>query len=244
MSRSTSQLVRDMFTGPNTRATIILLTSAICLAAWHVTGSYKAWADHMPAQLIVAGDPALSAALWAFVSGVLLLGVVPLLVVKFALRESLADYGVQWGDVRFALICCMWAAPLVVAIGYSSAQMPEFQAMYPLNPLARQSYTALAWHIVGQLFWLAAWEFHFRGFLAARIGKIVQRTVGNHGANARQYAGPFRQTRRRSIRLDPRRPTLGRLAWRTRSLLASTFQHWLLGEAWISSSAESNKTRR
>ena len=229
MSRSAAQLVREMFTGPNTRATIILFTSAMCLAAWHVTGSYKAWADHMPAQLILAGDSALSAAVWAFVSGVLLLGVVPLLVVKFALRESLANYGVQWGDIRFALICCVWAAPLIVGIGYSSAQMPEFQAMYPLNPLARQSSTALTWHIVGQLFWLAAWEFHFRGFLQHGLGKSFNAPLGIMVQTLASALAHFGKPGAEVFGSILGGLLWGALAWLTRSLLASTFQHWLLG---------------
>ncbi len=127
MPRPAAQLARDMFSGANFRATIVLLTSAVCLAAWHVAGSFGFWMDHVTSDVL--------AAVMYFASGAVWLGLVPLLVVKLVLRERLADYGVQWGDLRFALVCCVLAAPLIVGIGYSSAQSPAFQAIYPLNPL-------------------------------------------------------------------------------------------------------------
>ncbi len=127
MKRPAAQLVRDMFSGPNFRATIVLLTSAVCLAAWHVAGSFGFWKEHVTSEVL--------AAVMYFASGAVWLGLVPLLVVKLVLRERLADYGVQWGDLRFALVCCVLAAPLIVGIGYLSAQSPAFQAIYPLNPL-------------------------------------------------------------------------------------------------------------
>ena len=45
----------------------------------------------------------LFAAIGYFASGVVLLGIVPLVVVKLVLRERLADYGVRRGDLRFAV---------------------------------------------------------------------------------------------------------------------------------------------
>ena len=82
------------------------------------------------------------------------------------------------GNLTFATICCVLAAPLVIAIGYGSAQSPEFQAMYPINPVAKTSAAALAWHLVGQIFWYAAWEFHFRGFLQHGMAKSNGITTG------------------------------------------------------------------
>lgn len=218
-----------MLSGPNLRSSIILLTSALCLAGWYAMGSYQAWSDQMPAALIIAGDLALSAAVWSFVSGVLLLGLVPLLVVKLVLRERLADYGLQWGDLRFALICSVLAAPLLVGIGYFSAQSPAFQAVYPLDPLARQSGAALAWHIVGQLFWLAAWEFHFRGFLQHGVGRSFGAPVGVMVQMLASVLAHFGKPGAEVFGSIVGGLLWGALAWRTRSLLASTFQHWLLG---------------
>lgn len=221
MSRTTSQIVREMFAGPNFRSTVVLLTSAVCLAAWHVTGNFNFWMDRTSGEVF--------AAVMFFASGAVLLGLIPLLVVKLVLRERLVDYGVQWGDVGFALICCLFAAPLIVGVGYFSAQSPAFQAIYPLNPLARQSNTALAWHIAGQLFWLAAWEFHFRGFLQHGLGQSFGAPVGIMVQTLASVLAHFGKPGAEVFGSILGGILWGALAWRTRSLLASTFQHWLLG---------------
>src|ERR1041385_3291062 len=109
-------LIRDTFSGANRRGTIVLLTSAVCLAAWYGTGSYNFWMEGLGSELW--------AAVGCFATGVVLLGIVPLLVVKLVLRERLAGYGVQLGNLQFAIICSVLAAPLLVWLGYSSAQLP------------------------------------------------------------------------------------------------------------------------
>ncbi len=172
------KLASEMFTGANRRTSIVLLTSAVCLAAWHLTGNYHFWLQHVTGTLSLGFDPKVAAGIWFLFACVLFLGIVPLLVVKFVLRESLSDYGIQWGNLTFATICCVLVAPLVIVIGYGSAQSPEFQAMYPINPVAKTSAAALAWHLVGQIFWYAAWEFHFRGFLQHGMAKSNGITTG------------------------------------------------------------------
>src|SRR5215469_4711993 len=100
------QLVRDMFSGDNRRASIVLLTSTICLPTWHLIGKYDFWLDRAAGSLSLGLDPKVSAGVWMLATSVLLLGVVPLLIVKLLLRESLADYGVRLGNLKFAAICC------------------------------------------------------------------------------------------------------------------------------------------
>ncbi len=153
----------------------------------------------------------------------------PLLVVKLVLRESLADYGIQWGNLTFATICCVLVAPLVIAIGYGSAQSPEFQAMYPINPVAKTSAAALAWHLVGQIFWYAAWEFHFRGFLQHGMAKSNGITTGIWVQTLASTLAHFGKPGAEVFASIIAGVLWGALAWRTRSLLAGYIQHWLLG---------------
>ena len=91
------KLASEMTTGDNRRTTIVLLTSAVCLAAWHLTGNYHFWQQHMTDALSLGLDAKVAAGIWFLIACVLFLGIVPLLVVKLVLRESLADYGIQWG---------------------------------------------------------------------------------------------------------------------------------------------------
>lgn len=229
MSRSVIQLLRETLTGPNFRPTVVLLTSAACLSGWHLIGSYAAWQEHVPAALVIAGDERLSAVLGALASTFVLLGLVPLLVVKLVLRDSLADYGLRLGDWQFAAGCTLLAAPLIVAIGYVSAQMPEFQQVYPINPPARDSATALAWHLVGQLFWYFAWEFHFRGFLQHGLGKSFTMPLGIGVQTLASVVAHFGRPGSEIFAAILGGLLWGVLAWRTRSLLGGFCQHWLLG---------------
>ena len=82
-----------MFGQRNRRASIILLTSAVCLAAWHLVGNYNFWQTHVTAWMPPDADPQLAAGIGFLASNAILLGIVPLLVVKLVLREPLSDYG-------------------------------------------------------------------------------------------------------------------------------------------------------
>src|SRR5690606_30632806 len=106
MTATARRLFGQLFTGPNYRSSIVLATSALCLVAWHNAGTYQFWHDNLPARLAMCGDLRVSSAVAAFVSSVVLLGLAPLLVVKGVLRERAADYGIAWGNVRFAAVCC------------------------------------------------------------------------------------------------------------------------------------------
>jgi uncharacterized protein len=223
------QLAREMTTGDNRRTSIVLLTSAVCLTAWHLAGNYNFWLHHPSAAMSFGYDPAIAAGIWMLISTVTLLGIIPLLIVKLVLREKLADYGIRWGNLQFAAVCCLLVVPLVVFIGYCSAQSPQFQAMYPINPVARTSATALAWHLVGQLFWYAAWEFHFRGFLQHGMEKSCGISTGIWIQTLASTLAHFGKPGAEVFASILAGVLWGALAWRTRSLLAGFFQHWLLG---------------
>jgi uncharacterized protein len=223
------QLVREMLGEKNRRASIILLTSAVCLAAWHLVGNYRFWHEHVTAWMPSDTDPQLAAGIGFLASSVVLLGIIPLLVVKLILREPLFDYGLRRGDLRFGLLTLVLAAPLVVAIGYFSAQSPAFQAVYPLWPITPQSTSALVWHIAGQLLWYAAWEFHFRGFLQFGLEKSHGISVGIWVQTLASMLAHFGKPGSEIFASILAGLLWGALAWRTRSLLSGFLQHWLLG---------------
>jgi uncharacterized protein len=229
MPRRIIEIWRELQSESNLRVAAVLLTSAICLSAWYAVGNYHFWSNFLSADSASNENLAVSAAIGSLGSTVVLLGLVPLLVVKIALRNRLADYGLRLGNLRFGILSSILAAPLVILIGYATAQMPAFQAVYPINPPARNSSAALAWHLAGQILWYAAWEFHFRGFIQHVVEKsssismaICVQTLASTLAHFGRPASEVFASVLAGI-------LWGALAWRTRSLLAGIFQHWLLG---------------
>jgi membrane protease YdiL (CAAX protease family) len=223
------QLVREMSTGGNRRTSIVLLTSAVCLTTWHLTGNYNFWLHHLTRSVSFGADPTIAAGIRSLSATVMFLGIVPLLVVKLVLGEKLVDYGMQWGNLRFGAICCLLVTPLVIVIGYASAQSTEFQAIYPLNPIARTSSSALVWHLVGQIFWYASWEFHFRGFLQHGLQKSSGVTTGIWVQTLVSALAHFGRPNVEVFASIAAGLLWGALAWRTRSILSGFIQHWLLG---------------
>ncbi len=203
------QLAREMTTGDNRRTSIVLLTSAVCLAAWHLVGNYKFWEQHTTDAISLGLDPAIAAGIWALGMCVLLLGVIPLLVVKLVLREKLSDYGIQLGNLSFGAICFVLVAPLVIVIGYESAQSPEFRAMYPINPVALTSATRVGMALGGTNILVRCVGISFPRFFAAWHGKIVRHYHRHLGSDFGQRAGSFWQARRGSVRVDCRGRTVG-----------------------------------
>jgi membrane protease YdiL (CAAX protease family) len=229
MPRRIVAIWRELQNESNLRVTVVLLTSAVCLAAWYAVGNYRFWYDFLSADSARNENLRLSAAVGSLGSTVMLLGLVPLLVVRIALREPLADYGVRLGNLRFAVISSILAAPLVIAIGYATAQMPAFQAVYPINPPARDSAAALAWHLTGQILWYAAWEFHFRGFVQCAVERSSGISTGICVQTLASTVAHFGRPASEVFASIVAGILWGTLAWRTRSLLAGIFQHWLLG---------------
>jgi hypothetical protein len=94
------------FRGAQFKPTVILLVSPLLMLAWHYFAAPAAW-----------GNPA-GGAVCSFLACLLLLGVVPLLIVKLVFRERLADYGVRWGNRRLTVRSFLLLAPGCVLAVY------------------------------------------------------------------------------------------------------------------------------
>ncbi len=161
-----------------------------------------------------------------------LMGVIPALCVKFLFKESLAQYGLTLGDARRTVRTFLTFAPIMLLLGWLSADEKAFYDVYPYNPAAGASWRLLALHSASYLFlYYAAWEFMFRGFIqrglegtvgatTAVLIQVLASTMLHYGHPASEtfgcVAGGF---------------LWGFLAIRTRSLASGWAQHALLGIA-------------
>lgn len=172
------------------RVVIVLLTAAIALTlnnfaaddpAWLVSALDAVGADGLARRLHAAVTTSASAArndltFWAVVQ--ISSYVVPAaLVIRFVLRERLADHGVRVrGSLRYAAPYAALYACALPAIALASTTA-EFQARYPFLPFAAGDAwrPLLGWWALYALQFCAL-EFFFRGFivhgLAPRLGYL------------------------------------------------------------------------
>lgn len=218
-----------LFSGDARKPTIILLLTPVLLTTFKYYGSKSFYLQELSNSLVLFGSVEATGALYAFLSSFVLLGVLPLLVVKFVFRESLTSYGVAVGDWKFGLKALAILAPIFIVATYPSSTMPDFLAEYPLNKEAGASSAAFLMHALTYVLFYLGWEFFFRGFM--QFG--LRESLGDWNAILVQTA--------LSCILHIGKPSgeiyssiLGALIWgilvfRTRSILYALILHWLLG---------------
>jgi membrane protease YdiL (CAAX protease family) len=221
--------LRQLLGAEYRKPTAVLLIATFLSVSFKTYGSKSFYLKSLSSSFVVAGDAQFSAALFVFASAFLLLGVVPLLLVKLVFKEPLSAYGVGIGDFVFGCKAVVIIAPVMILLAYSSASLPEFRAEYPLNPLAGESTGQFLQHAVFYLFFYLGWEFCFRGFV--QFG--LRDAMGDWNAILVQTA--------LSCLLHIGKPSgeiygsiVGALVWgvvafRSRSLLSPILTHWLLG---------------
>ncbi|HZZ70722.1 MAG TPA: CPBP family intramembrane glutamic endopeptidase [Pirellulales bacterium] len=227
-----TQWMIDAFRGEERRpSVVIVLSTALVVSWWYLSHSLPA---AVPPELSGWGEKWISrdllADLWGGFRvlglGALLLGLVPLIVVKAIFRERLRDYGVRLGDVKVLAFQVSCMLPLFILLGYWAAHRPDYQQAYPLNDRARDCFGL---HVAFQIAYYLGWEFHFRGFVLQgvrpRAGEHVAMWVETIASTLAHLGKPLSETLG---------ALLGGFFWgaitlRSRSILASFLQHWLLG---------------
>jgi hypothetical protein len=113
----------------------------------------------------------------AFGIGVLLLVVIPCLIIHFAFRASLAEYGLglpKPGTWRFTLTSTALLALFVFPSMYVAAKDPGMRAVYPFY----RDFTDLQQFItyeLGYFFFFVVIEFTFRGYLLLGLYRVRER---------------------------------------------------------------------
>ena len=218
--------------GKQFRPTVTLLSSTLLVIAWKCFGTPEFFADWLMPRLGMRGAPYPWAGFYCYLSAFFLLGVVPVLIVKFVFRESLADYGVRWGVRSGTLLAIVLGAPCFILGGWLASLDPTVHAYYPIskiNMAAAPSPGLFAWHAVAYLSFYLGWEFHFRGFLQ----QGVRESLGDANTVLIQsLASCLAHLGRPTGEVFAALPAglfWGIMALRTQSLLGGLVQHFLLG---------------
>jgi uncharacterized protein len=220
---------RSLFGGEARKPTVILLVAPLLLTTFKYYGSKSFYLSELADKVALFNDAARTAELWHFGSAFLLMGVVPALVVKLVFREALADYGVQRGDTCFSLKALLVLLPVMVALTYLNARVPEFRAEYPFDHGAGSSSAAFVSHAGTYLLYYMGWEFFFRGFmqfgLRGALGDwnaILVQTLASCLIHIGKPAGEIYGSIAAGL-------LWGLIVFRTRSLWAVLVMHWALG---------------
>ncbi len=221
--------MRNAFRGDQLKPTVVLLSSTLLMLIWWYAGSPEFYRNWLSERLVLCYDPDTAAAVYHFGACLLLLGAVPLLIVKLVLGERLADYGIQWGDRVRTVRSFLLLAPGCVLAGYLASRDPATRQLYPINASAGNSPAMFALHACSYLMFYLGWEFHFRGFL--QFG--LREKLGTANALLVQVMASSLLHLGKSP-LESFSAILGGILWgviayRTRSLLSGMLQHFLLG---------------
>lgn len=173
----------------NRKTTIILLYTVIALSVWKYIPSSEHFIDPSTGTCLLSSFTSVdtitsevkpldgkhsshisflqflwnSRKIWA---AFFIMGVFPVVIVKFCFKENLADYGLGKGLFKRTLKNTCIFLPIMLVLGWISGFDKAFYTVYPFNPLAGISWPALIIHSTMYLFlYYLAWEFMFRGFL-------------------------------------------------------------------------------
>jgi len=116
-----------------------------------------------------------SAAIFMFISAFLLMGLIPVLVIKIFFQETLKEYGIQLGRWKegLAMVVILFI-PICLILLIPSSQTSEMVRFYPFDKsIVASPSKFLQYQFLRGIFFYSAWEFFFRGFLLFGLRPFV-----------------------------------------------------------------------
>jgi membrane protease YdiL (CAAX protease family) len=151
------------------KPTLLLLGSAFILILHKYFGSMEFFLTSFPQHNSTA------AAIFMFVSAFLLLGVIPVLIIKIFFKQTLKQYGLQLGRWKegLAMVLILFV-PICVILLIPSSQTAEMVHFYPFDKSIVDSPSQFLLHeLLRGIFFYSSWEFFFRGFLLFGLRPFV-----------------------------------------------------------------------
>lgn len=100
------------------------------------------------------------------ISGVFFLLVIPLLCIKIILKESLSNYGLQWGNWKKGVILSAFSGLLSAAVVYLLYSYAPLVSQYQIPRFIADNFSLFVFYelvVSGSL--IILYEFFFRGFI-------------------------------------------------------------------------------
>jgi len=100
-----------------------------------------------------------------YIGDFLVFFIIPYLIIKLVFKEKQVDYGLTIGDAGAGVkITVIFVLIMIPFIWFFTSQQ-SFSLTYPLLYQARDSWKIFFIYELGLIFYLAAWEFIWRGFM-------------------------------------------------------------------------------
>jgi uncharacterized protein len=100
-----------------------------------------------------------------FVGDFFTLFILPLLIIKFLLKEKLTSYGLQVGDYKIGLKYSLIFLTVMIPIVWFVSANSDFINTYPQLNDVKYSWSIFLIFELGILLYMVAWEFIWRGFM-------------------------------------------------------------------------------
>jgi membrane protease YdiL (CAAX protease family) len=162
------KIIKDAVVKLKDKTAIILWSSFILLTLWGLKGNAdmifpEKW------RLALFPDLAWRDQLVSFLTGFILLVVIPCCIIKFYFKECLSDYGLGWTNdkVKLGLVALCVLLIVCIPIFYLGTSDAEMQAEYPMfgDTIAKGAWGEfIVYQLVYFLFFIVI-EFIFRGYL-------------------------------------------------------------------------------
>ena len=214
--------------GWDRRATIILLGASVLLTLYRFIGRRGVFTQFFGKFFIQHPlRRILPYFYWFWMSAVTLL-LLPVLVIKFGIKDSLRDYGFRlthgklgWGFVLGGWLLMLPLIALVLQF------FPAFQEKYPLSDVAGTNWKVFIAYEISYGVYMFCWEFFFRGFMLFGLEK----RFGNYSILiqtlpfvVKHSSKPFAEAMGSVVTSI----LLGVLALETRSFIYGAAVHWLV----------------
>jgi len=103
--------------------------------------------------------------LYWFGSDFITLFILPLVIIKFLLKEKINGYGLKFGDYKTGLKYFIIFSICILTFTFFLSQIPEFANNYPFLKSAKYDWKTFIIFETAALVYMIAWEFIWRGFM-------------------------------------------------------------------------------
>ena len=206
---------------------IFLSVAVLQTISWYFT-SRQFFRDNFPLDFFSVGATAdLFEFIYWFLGDFIVLFILPLLIIKYFLKESIPRYGLKLGKVKIGLKYFISFSVIILIAAWFLSTLPAFSENSPFLQIAKENWVIFIVFEIGALIYMFAWEFIWRGFmlfgLEAKYGMnaiIIQMLPFVILHNGK----PFVET----ISSIVGALLLGYIALRTRSIIYGVLIHFIL----------------